>query len=159
MAIAADFRGRPWYLSRVGYLPWHWPRTAADYCGTCCVWKSAEARRYSRGNYRGPPRTSVVIAALPWQWSRTAAGIVTAVSKRFYDSLPQNQRFSSTNVSRLLDARKDTLEKSVSIYFPVCKGLSIDDVGVSRDTAFQEIRPGAGCETGDFVKETSGGLP
>ena len=40
----------------------------------------------------------------------------------------------------------------------MCKGLSIDDVGVSRDPAFQEIRPGAGLETGDFVKETLGGL-
>ena len=33
------------------------------------------------------------------------------------------------------------------------KGLSIDDVGVSRDTMFQEIRPGSGFETVDFVKE------
>ena len=50
-------------------------------------------------------------------------------------------------------------KKNVSIYFPVCKGLSIDDVGVSRDTAFQEIRPGAGFETDDFDKEALGGLP
>ena len=35
----------------------------------------------------------------------------------------------------------------------MCKGLSIDGVGMSRDTVFQEIRPGAGFETGDFVKE------
>ena len=28
----------------------------------------------------------------------------------------------------------------VSIYFLVCKGLPIDDVGVSRDTVFQETR-------------------
>ena len=28
-------------------------------------------------------------------------------------------------------------------YFLVCKGLTIDDLGVSRDTEFQEIRPGA----------------
>ena len=41
----------------------------------------------------------------------------------------------------------------------MCRGLSIDDVGVSRDTVFQEIRQGAGFETGDFVKETLGGLP
>ena len=43
----------------------------------------------------------------------------------------------------------------------MCKGLSIDDVGVSRDAVFQEIRPGAGFgfETGDFVKEELGGLP
>ena len=38
------------------------------------------------------------------------------------------------------------------------KGLSIDDVGVSRDTVSQEIRPGAGFETGDFVAEKLGGL-
>ena len=37
-------------------------------------------------------------------------------------------------------------------------GLSIDDLGMSRDTVFQEIRPGAGFETGDFVKEKLGGL-
>ena len=33
----------------------------------------------------------------------------------------------------------------------------MEDVGVSRDTVFQEIRPGAGFETGDFVKEKLGG--
>ena len=51
------------------------------------------------------------------------------------------------------------LKKIVSIYFSVCQSLSIDGVGVSRDTAFQEIRPGAGFETGDFGKEKLGGLP
>ena len=40
----------------------------------------------------------------------------------------------------------------------MCKGLSIDD-GVSRDNVFQEVRSGAGFETGDFVKEKLGGLP
>ena len=45
------------------------------------------------------------------------------------------------------------------MHFLVCKGLSIHDVGVSRDTVFQKIRPGAGFETGDFVKEKFGGLP
>ena len=43
--------------------------------------------------------------------------------------------------------------------FLLCKGLSIDDVLVSRDTVLEEIRPGAGFETGDFVKEKFGGLP
>ena len=47
------------------------------------------------------------------------------------------------NVSWLLGARKDTIEKKVSKYVPVCKGLSTDDVRVSRDTVFQKIRPGA----------------
>ena len=45
------------------------------------------------------------------------------------------------------------------MYFLVCKGLSIDGVGVSRDTVFQEVRRGAGFESGDFVKEKLGGLP
>ena len=33
----------------------------------------------------------------------------------------------------------------------------IDDVGVAKGTAFQEIRPCAGFKTGDFVKEKLGG--
>ena len=33
----------------------------------------------------------------------------------------------------------------------------MDDVGVSRDTAFRGMQPGAGFETGDFVKENLGG--
>ena len=32
-----------------------------------------------------------------------------------------------------------------------------DGVGVARGTVFQEIRPGAGFKTGDFVKEKLGG--
>ena len=43
------------------------------------------------------------------------------------------------------------------MYVLVCKGLTIDDVGVSVDTVAQETRPGAGLETGDFVKENLGG--
>ena len=75
------------------------------------------------------------------------------------DTPPPNERFSLTNASWLLDTRKVTIEHKVSIYFFVCKGISIDDVGVSRDTTFQEMRSGAVFETGDFVKETMGGLP
>ena len=47
-------------------------------------------------------------------------------------------------------------EKYPQTLFRAKKGLSIDDVGVSRDTAFQEIRPGAGFEAGDFVREKLG---
>ena len=53
-------------------------------------------------------------------------------------------------------------KKKVSIiicFLVVGKGLPIDDVGVSRTIAFQEIRPGAGFKTGDFVKGKLGGLP
>ena len=77
---------------------------------------------------------------------------------RIDDSPPQNQRFYLPNVSWLLASRKDTIE-NVFIYFLVCKGLSIDGVGVSRDTVFQQVRRVVGFETGDFVKEKLGGLP
>ena len=50
-----------------------------------------------------------------------------------------------------------SIEKKVFICFLVWKGLMIGDVGVSRDTVLQEVRPGAGFETGDFVKEKLGG--
>ena len=62
----------------------------------------------------------------------------------------------------MLDTRMDTIEHNVFIYFSCCmqsskKGLSIDGVGVSRDTVFLlEIRTGAGFETGDFVREKLG---
>ena len=50
-------------------------------------------------------------------------------------------------------------ETSILKHFHACKGLSNDDVGVTRSTVFQEIRPGAGFKTGEFVKEKLGGLP
>ena len=49
------------------------------------------------------------------------------------------------------------LRKKRPCIFLLCKGLSIDDVGVSRDTVFEEVRPGAGFETRDLVKEQFGG--
>ena len=49
-------------------------------------------------------------------------------------------------------------EKSTYTYSLERKGLSIDDVGVSRDTVVQEIRPGAAFETGEFgLKQVGGG--
>ena len=42
---------------------------------------------------------------------------------RFYDSPPQNRRFSLLNVQGLLDTRKDTLEKKVTTIVFVRKGL------------------------------------
>ena len=50
-------------------------------------------------------------------------------------------------------------EKHVSIFFLVRKGLlllSNDDVGVATGTVFQEVRPGGGFETGDFVERKVG---
>ena len=72
---------------------------------------------------------------------------------------PKNQRFSLTNVSWLLDTRKDDMKNTIFMYFLVCKGRSNDDVVGARGTVFQEIRPGAGLKTGDFVKEMLAGLP
>ena len=39
------------------------------------------------------------------------------------------------------------------------KGLPNGDVGGARGTVFQEIRPGAGFEAGDFDQEKLGGVP
>ena len=50
----------------------------------------------------------------------------------------------------------DTIEKKKCPYIFVC---AKDDVGVSRNTVFQKIRPEGGFETVDFLKETLGGLP
>ena len=53
-------------------------------------------------------------------------------------------------------------EKNIVILFIlVCRGLLLvalvllpnGDVGVARGTVFQETRPGAGFEAGDFVEE------
>ena len=53
---------------------------------------------------------------------------------------------------------KGSCEKNyIFTYFLACEGLSDDDVGVARGTLFQEIRPGAGFNAGDFTKETLGG--
>ena len=43
---------------------------------------------------------------------------------------PRNRRDSLTNVSWLLDTKKDAVKKSIVKYFVVCKDLSNDDVGV-----------------------------
>ena len=59
------------------------------------------------------------------------------------------------HVSWLLNTRKDVIENVFFAYFLACKGLvllSNDDVGVARGTVFQNMRPGAGFKTGNFVK-------
>ena len=57
--------------------------------------------------------------------------------KRSTDSTiapPPNQLFSSTNVSWLLDTRKELKTKHPYIF--CAKGLSIDDVGVTKGTPY-----------------------
>ena len=49
-------------------------------------------------------------------------------------------------------------DKKVFTYFLVCKVPSKYHLGVARVTVFQEIQPGVGFETGDFVKENLGGV-
>ena len=54
------------------------------------------------------------------------------------------QRFCLTNVSCLLDARKNAeKQKYLHIYFFVCKGLSNGDVGVARATVFSSDTAGS----------------
>ena len=49
------------------------------------------------------------------------------------------------------------LLKYACVDFVVCKGLSKDDVEVSRDRALQVIRPEDGFKTGHFVCYKLGG--
>ena len=44
--------------------------------------------------------------------------------------------------------------KRINTFSYVCKGISIDVVGVSSDTKFEKIRPGDGVETGDSFKKS-----
>ena len=60
------------------------------------------------------------------------------------------------NAIHIQRARQEegSYETQLFVYFLLCiKGLPNDDVGVARGTVFQQIRPGAGFKTGDFVKE------
>ena len=54
---------------------------------------------------------------------------------------------------------KGGCESTIFTYVSVWEGLSNDDVGRARGTVLQEIWPGGGFETGDFVAEVLGGLP
>ena len=50
------------------------------------------------------------------------------------------------------------MKKNIFMYLLVCKGLPNDGVGgVARGAVFQEIRPGVGFKTGDFVWRKVGG--
>ena len=65
----------------------------------------------------------------------------------------KKRRFSLTRVPWLLDTRNDAMKNTASCIFFVWKGISNDNVGVARGAVFQEVRPGSGFKTGDFVKE------
>ena len=51
------------------------------------------------------------------------------------------------------------LTKGLHIVSCVPKVYRTMTFGVSRGAVFEEIRPGAGFKTGDFVEEKLGGLP
>ena len=73
---------------------------------------------------------------------------------------PKTSDFLSTNVSWLLDTKKDTvIEKKVFKYIFLCAKRSNDRrrPGVEGHRFSGEIRPGADYETGDFGKEKLGG--
>ena len=72
---------------------------------------------------------------------------------------PKNQRFSSTNVSWLLDAREGATKNIYSSIILFAKDYTTMTSGVARGTVIQEMQPGAGFETDDFVQETLRGLP
>ena len=75
------------------------------------------------------------------------------------DSAIVPQKPANLFIERFMAARhKEGYNSNQRIHiFLLCKGLSIDNVVVSRDTLFHEIRPGADFETGDFVFSKLGG--
>ena len=70
-------------------------------------------------------------------------------------ALPRTQPFPIiTNTFHICSARvSNAVENMFKRLSCFCKRLSNDDVGVARGTMFHEIRPGAGFETGDFVRK------
>ena len=70
----------------------------------------------------------------------------------------KNRRLSLTNVSWLLDTRKDTMKTYLHIVARLQRTIERRRRG-GKGIVFEEIRPGAGFETSDFVTETLGGLP
>ena len=73
------------------------------------------------------------------------------------NTTPQNQRFSFRTFQGCLTQEMILLNEKYSNVSLVCKGPSIDDVGVLKDTMFQEIRPGAGFETVISLMKSWGG--
>ena len=70
----------------------------------------------------------------------------------------ENQGFSLKNVSWLLDTRKDAMKKDLVLSSCLRRTTSNDGVvGVARGAVFQQIRPGVGFKTSDFVQEMLGG--
>ena len=62
---------------------------------------------------------------------------------------------------RLLDTRKDAIENKASIYFLVCKGVSIDDVreGVEGHSTSGRYDPKLVLKPAILFKKSWGGLP
>ena len=89
----------------------------------------------------------------PWEGLLIARGLLPR-----YPPPKKNPAISFNE--RFVAARHEEgcYEKSILKKFHVCKGLSNDDVGAARGTAFREIRPVAGFKTGDFVEEKLGGF-
>ena len=73
---------------------------------------------------------------------------------------PQNQVFSLTGVSWLLDTKEGAIKQIFQHVFLLAKDYRTMRSGwVARGTVFQETRPRAGFKTSDFSKEKLGGLP
>ena len=74
---------------------------------------------------------------------------------------PSRKKNSDFFNGRLTTARheeEDAVKKNIFTYQVFsCKGLSNDESGVARDPVLDEMRSGAGFQTGDFVGEKLGG--
>ena len=126
---------------------------------------------FRRFRIKAPHRSEIVCAINPIKSSRHSSGhyrslipskVVPKTQTFGRLFLPQARpptRASFYNERFMAAQHKEGYyrKKKVPILFLVCEGLTIDDIGVSRDTVCQEIRPGAGSSTGDLVEEKLGG--
>ena len=85
---------------------------------------------------------------------------MSGLTDSYYDSPPANHRFSLTNVSWAGRHEEWCYEENIFMYILGCEEVSDDDIEVPEGTVFQEMRPGVGFKTGDFVATKVGaGLP
>ena len=108
---------------------------------------SAKRRASEKDGFisRTAPRTGSTIAHPPSQKQNPTIFFI-------------NGTFHGCSTRRRMSRKKKPSHIFSCLLKTSCSRVSNDDVGVSRDTVFQEPRPGAGFKTGDLVKEKLGGI-
>ena len=98
------------------------------------------------------------LMAMPWQlFICVYALYMKLIVNCFYDSRPQNQRFSFTNALWLLDTRTDDMKNKNSYIFLFAKDCRTMTSGWQGAPYFRRYGRELVFKTGDSVKEMLGG--